>query len=86
MSSPRTDSPVVPFKAEDETGTPLPGFATTETTLNTRLAFCHRAEGDLCIVGITDMSSPTSTGHHIYITTATMKDLIKQFSDLLEFN
>lgn len=83
MASKRKDSPIIPFpNARNEDGEVLHGFSTTEPTLNTRLTFLYHEDSDTCCVGVTDMTE--GQGMHMYITTETLKELIGQFSEMVE--
>lgn len=83
MTASRNDSPVVSFSATTDDGeTRVQGFSTTETTLNTRLGMLYYKEADLCCITVTDMNN--GDGTHIFLTTASLKDLIGQFSEMVE--
>jgi hypothetical protein len=86
MSSKHTEThPAKPFNALGTDGgaaVHLSGFQVLNPATSARLSFVSDESGRVCCVSVTNMD--TAEGHHIFLTTEAMRELVIKFSILTE--
>lgn len=81
-------TPIKPFIANgvderDNTDFRLEGFQTTNLYTDVRLSLSYDQNDNVCCVAVTKLGDE---GHHIFLPTDVLKDLIGQFSEMVEFH